>query len=162
MIYTYRNIPNIVFPIYRLESDNWVKVDGLVFIDNMILDDTNMPGKTLGLRRIQTPMKNLYEFHRGSFEINYLLKYKYFIDNSGATFIYQKTKPQKLKYFKIKRVEKKDSASLIWFIDLPFPIEASRPPQDEFPYARILCLNEVPWFIYDFALEKGKDTRRII
>jgi hypothetical protein len=160
MIRTYREIPSIVFPIYRLPSDNVELSDGLLFLDGEILDDTNMPGETLGRRRLQTPMKGLFQLPRGSYELQYLFKYKFYLDSAGKVFIYQKTKSQELKHYKIKRVEKKDTKSLIWFFDIPFPIEATRPPNEKFPYARILCLNGHPWFVYDFVLEKGKDTKR--
>ena len=37
-----------------------IKQDGLLFLDDKILDDKNMKGDNLGIRRLQTPHKNLY------------------------------------------------------------------------------------------------------
>jgi len=39
------------FPVFVLHTNNIELIDGLLFIDKEILDDTNMKGKTLGLRR---------------------------------------------------------------------------------------------------------------
>jgi hypothetical protein len=162
MIYNYRNIPNIVFPIYKLHTDNVSLGDGILFIEGEILDDTNMPGESLGRRRLQTPFGGLYKLPKGSYDLDYLFKYKHFIDSAGKVFTYEKTSRQDLKHYKLKRVEKKDIKSLLWFFDIPFPIEATRPPDERYPFARILCLNGHPWFVYDFTLEKGKDTKRKI
>ena len=43
---------NIEFPVFVLHTDNIELIDGILFIDREILDDTNMTGKTLGLRKI--------------------------------------------------------------------------------------------------------------
>lgn len=163
MIKTYRDIPSIQFPVYRLPSSNWRLIDGLLFIDGQLLDDTNMPGKTLGHRRLQTPFHaDLIKLPKGSYEVTYLLKYKYYIDNAGKVFEYAKTKKQQLRCFKIARVELKETQSLLWLDDVPFPLVIPRPPGEKFPYARILCLNGSPWLLYDYVHEKSRDTTRKI
>ena len=55
MVIGFRGIPKITFPVFLLDSGNWEEYDGLLFLDNMILDDKNQQGKTLGARRVQTP-----------------------------------------------------------------------------------------------------------
>ena len=50
----------IKFPIWVLNSNNVWEQDGVVFIDNTVLDDLNQKGDTLGKRRLQTPLKNLF------------------------------------------------------------------------------------------------------
>ena len=50
----------IEFPIFVVHTNNIELIDGILFIDNQILDDRNMKGRTLGIRRLQTPMKGLY------------------------------------------------------------------------------------------------------
>lgn len=163
MIKTYRDIPSIEFPVYRLPSSNVVLADGLLFLDGELIDDKNMPGKTLGHRRLQTPFHaDLMRLRRGSYEVPYLLKYKNFIDNNGIVFEYMKTKKEALKCFKIARVEPKETQSLLWLVDVPFPLVIPRPPEEKFPYARILCLNGSPWLIYDYVHEKSRDTTRKI
>ena len=64
MVITYNRHNQIKFPVYPLGSSNWDSTDGLVFIDNLILDDRNMTGDTLGKRRLQTPHKGLYQLKR--------------------------------------------------------------------------------------------------
>ena len=55
MIITYRDIEQITFPVFNLPNGNWQLLDGLLFLDDLILDDKNMKGATLGIRRLQTP-----------------------------------------------------------------------------------------------------------
>ena len=59
MVITYKSIKKVSFPIFILPSENWYEKDGLLYIDNRLIDDRNMPGDTLGKRRIQTPFRNL-------------------------------------------------------------------------------------------------------
>ena len=50
----------IKFPIWVLNSDNIWEQDGIIFIHEKALDDTNQKGDTIGQRRLQTPLKNLF------------------------------------------------------------------------------------------------------
>ena len=59
MVIQYSSINKIRFPVYELPSGNWNRQDGLLFLDGQIVDDKNQAGDTLGLRRMQTPHKNL-------------------------------------------------------------------------------------------------------
>ena len=52
------NLNEIRWPIYVLHSDEVEIRDGLLFCDTQIVDDKNMKGDSLGLRRLQTPHKN--------------------------------------------------------------------------------------------------------
>ena len=54
------NYDNIDFPVFVLHTDNIELIDGILWIDNQVLDDKNMLGTTLGMRRLQSPMKSLY------------------------------------------------------------------------------------------------------
>ena len=49
----------IRFPAYIL-SEEPEEIDGLLIIQDQVVDDRNMTGETLGMRRLQTPMKSLY------------------------------------------------------------------------------------------------------
>ena len=76
------NLNEIRWPIYVLHSDEIEEQDGLLFCDTQIVDDKNMTGDSLGLRRLQTPHKNLYRLkvmietftdfvhHKGQFYID--------------------------------------------------------------------------------------------
>jgi hypothetical protein len=162
MIRNYKHIPNIVWPIYRIEDDDWHVSDGLVLYKGGILDDRNMPGDSLGLRRLQTPHRNLYPLKLGKYTIPELLKFKYYIDSAGKCFIYEKTVVMPLKYHLIKKVEKKETVSIAWLADIGFPFELRNPPLERAKYARVLYLHNTPWLIYDFTELKGKDTTRKI
>ena len=59
MVITYKNFGHVAFPAFPLPSSNWEEQDGLLYLDNKLLDDKNMKGKTLGRRRLQTPFKDL-------------------------------------------------------------------------------------------------------
>ena len=163
MIVNYRHIPNISWPIYRLDSDDITITDGLVFVGHEIVDDRNMPGATLGLRRLQSPHLNKYALRKGTYLIPELLKHRHWVDSKGKIITYEKTKVVALKYHLIKKVEKKDTCSIIWVSGVPFPFEVRNPPSDLAKFCRILYLDKInPWLIYDFTQEKGKDTVRKI
>jgi len=162
VIVTYRGIINITFPVFLLDSGNWEEYDGLLFLDTMILDDKNQSGKTLGARRMQTPHRNLQALKYMITNPNGLLKQKtkYFIDNSGKPFIYEKTTMVSLKYLQISKVELKDSATLIRVRGHNSPFTVPRPPEVGYTWAGILHLQGLPWMLYEYSQKKLKDTKR--
>ena len=158
------NYDKIEFPVFVLHTDNIELIDGILWIDNQVLDDKNMSGKTLGIRRLQSPMKSLYP-------LKYMLKDeaeilhhqgKFYIDNSGFFFTKSKTTTTQLKYHKIMRVEKKTIASRLWLKDCPFPFPLKRPLPENASWAGVLYRDGIPWIIYDLSEEKQKDTWRKI
>jgi len=162
MVITYQKINNIKFPVYLLDSSNWHEQDGLLFIDNRLVDDKNMPGKTLGIRRLQTPFKDLYPL-RGS--LGSLLgiikqKTKSFIDSEGNPFLYEKIENCSLKYYKIRKIEKKERAAILWVKGINFPFKIPRPPMNELQWVGILHRKGIPWMLYEYSDHKKSDTRR--
>ena len=85
---------------------------------------------------------------------------KTFIDSNGTPFIYEKTLLCKLKYYKIRKVEQKDVASLIWCKDIKHPFTVPRPPEQGMTWAGVLHFHGLPWILYEYSEEKKKDTRR--
>ena len=164
MVITYRSSNKIKFPVYPLGSSNWDTSDGLVFIDNLIIDDRNMPGDTLGKRRLQTPHNGLYQLKRSIPSFVGVLKQdtNSFIDNEGALFIYEKTKFAALKYEKIEKIIKKNVVSLLFIQNCRTPFTIPRPPAEEIKYVGVLYLHEIPWMLYDYSETKLKDTKRKI
>mgnify|MGYP003140547779 FL=1 len=154
----------IIFPVFVLHTDNIELIDGILFIDNQILDDTNMLGDTLGKRRLQTPMKGLYNLKYMVEDISELIQHqgKYYIDNVG--FFFEKIKRTKvnLKYHKILRVEKKNIVSMLWIKNCPFPFPLKRPLPENASWAGVLYRRGVPWVLYDLQEEQKKDTWRKI
>lgn len=162
MVITYKSIKKVSFPIFILPSENWYEKDGLLYMNNRLIDDRNMPGDTLGKRRIQTPFRNLLPLRKSLGTHIGILKQtsKYFIDSKGRPFIYEKTKTCALRYYKIKEVERKDTASVLKVRGISFPFKVPRPPYGDIPWAGILHLGDKPWLLYEYSSEKLPDTRR--
>ena len=158
------NYDEIEFPVFVLHTDNIELIDGILWIDNQVLDDKNMSGKTLGIRRLQSPMKSLYPLKYMLTDEAEILHHqgKFYIDSSGFFFIKSKTTITQLKYYKIMRVEKKTIASRLWLKDCPFPFPLKRPLPENASWAGVLYREGIPWIIYDLSEEKKKDSWRKI
>ena len=154
----------IKFPIYPVHTDDVIGVDGILWIENQVLDDRNMKGKTLGLRRLQSPMKSIYPIKYMIKDIPAYLQHqgKFYIDNVGYFFIKEKTTKVDLKYHKIIRVDQKDIASVLWIKDCPFPFTLNRPLLKDQSWAGILYRQGIPWLLYDTSVEKKKNSWRKI
>lgn len=154
------------FPLFVLPSSNWIVTDKVVFLDGKVVDERNLPGKTLGIRRLQSGRKDLLPLKRAVMDIPQLLNCnkKYFIDSVGNLITYEKTYSSKLVCYRIKRIEKKDVASLLILEGVPSPITVKRLPMlvDRCPWARVLHVRGAPWILYDFVGTKRKDTYRRI
>lgn len=162
MVIQYRNINKVRFPIYVLPTGNWDRRDGLLFLDDKIVDDKNMSGDTLGMRRLQTPHKNLFSLKNQIDNFRGMVKSreKHFIDTNGIPFIYEKTEFCKLKYYRIKRVIQKDTSSLLKLDGVKSAFVIPRPPAEEMRYAGILHYGELPWVLYEYSEDRREDTRR--
>ena len=64
MVITYKNQDTIKYPVYILPSNEWYEKDKIIFLGDAVLDDKNQAGKSLGIRRMQTPFRNLYRIRR--------------------------------------------------------------------------------------------------
>ena len=152
------------FPIFTIHTDDVVSADGLLWIENKVLDDTNMKGETLGIRRLQSPMKSIYPLKYMIKDIPSLLRHKgsHYIDSVGYVFTKEKTVVVKLKYHKILRIDKKGVASILWIKDCPFPFTLERPLKDTETWAGILYRQDMPWILYSTSNKKEKDSWRKI
>ena len=162
MIVTYKTLDRINFPVFILPSSNWDLTDGLLYLEGELVDDRNMPGKTLGQRRLQTPHKGLLPLRRSINSLVGIIKqHKYdFIDSKGFPFIYQKTLMLQLKYRKIRKIERKTVASVLWLEDWKAGFTIPRPPAPEMLWAGVLLIRGYPWVIYEYSETKKKDTNR--
>ena len=133
MIVTYKEIKKIKFPVFILPNSNWELVDGLLLIDNQVVDDKNMPGASLGIRRLQTHFTELVPLKHSIESLIGILKQK---------------------------VEKKGVASVLWLKDINFPFTIPRPPPQEKTWAAVLHMGGLPWLLYEYSEERLKDTRR--
>jgi len=107
-------------------------------------------------------MKNLMPIRGSLGSLVGILKQtsKTFIDSRGVPFLYEKTRSCSLRYYRIKRVEQKDSASVLWLKGVSFPFKVPRPPTTNLQWAGILHLGNRPWLLYEYSQEKLADTRR--
>jgi len=158
------SLDDIKFPVYVIGTEDVETIDNVVFAEGRVVDDKNMSGKTIGKRRLETDLPNLYP-------LRYMIKSKVglvkhrgyiYIDSNGTLFSYKKEKYFLLKYHKIRRVDMKDVASLLWLEGINFPIEIERPPAEEYIWAGIIWKNKIPWFFYEYSTEWKKDAKRKI
>ena len=106
---------NIKFPIYVVSTDDVDLIDGLLIADGQILDDKNMSGNNLAIRRLQSPMKSIYPLRYMIDTIPDLIRHrgKNYIDSDGRFFQLEKTKTAPIKYHKIGKLEGKGNAALV-------------------------------------------------
>ena len=159
----FKDIKTIEFPVYPLPSVDWYMQDGVLFIDDgKVLDDKNMPGDSLGIRRIQCGRTDLCKLKKAFTDFQSMLKskHKIFIDSKGSPFVYKRTINSPLIYHTVDRIEPKGDCSIVWLKNINHPISVPRPPYGEARYARILYYKGFPWLIYDFSIERGKDSYR--
>jgi hypothetical protein len=162
---TYKNLINIDFPIYLLPSDNWDYKDGLLYLDGQVLDDRNQPQKTLGGRRLATPHKPLMPLKHAIMDEVVLLKQtggRSYIDNQGRIFTYTKSRWGQLKSQLIKRVDLKETYSLLRVWNVNFPIRVPRPPDPDMNWATLLYINDSPWRLWGYTNKRQKPKRRKI
>jgi len=165
MVVTFREIDKIDFPVYLLPSDNWEVIDGLVYVDGYLLDDRNMPGKSIGIRRLQTPMRDLLEIKKSISTIVGLAKQSGnapYVDTSGKLFIYEKTLKCRLKYHKITAIERKEVATRITVQGVDTAFRVPRPPHPDVEWAGVLYFHGLPWKLYEFSVDRKPDTHRKI
>lgn len=162
MIITYRDIEKITFPVFNLPNGNWQLLDGLLFLDDLILDDKNMRGNNLGIRRIQTPHENLFILKKSLNSHIGIIKSrdKHFIDYKGSAFIYEKTKVCPIKYHNIRKITKKGVASVLHLNGIKTGFIVPRPPPSDCTWAGVLYIYNMPWMLYDYASERLKNSRK--
>jgi hypothetical protein len=154
----------ITFPIFTLHTDEIMFVDGILWIENQVLDDTNVKEKTLGLRRLKSPMNSMYPLKSMITDVRSYLQHqgKFYIDTKGRFFRKNKTVKAELKYHKIIKIEKKDTASVLWVKGCNYPFTLERPLAPSEAWVGLLYRGRLPWLVYDTSEEKKKDTWRKI
>lgn len=165
VVITYRSLSKVKFPVYMLPSDNIWKEDGIVYVDGQIVDDRNMSGSTLGIRRIQSPFRELLPLRRSVNSFNGIIKNMgntTYIDSNGVCFTYEKTVMCTVKYHKIQRVDRKDVGSIIWVKGINFSFDIPRPPAPEMEWVGVLYFKGLPWRLYEFSEAKKNNTKKKI
>ena len=149
------------FPVFILSAEDIEEVDGIVFANGLCLDDKNVKGDTLGIRRLHSAYPDMYELTRAIHDIPSLIKIssKKFIDSKGHIFNYEKTRFVPLIYHKIMKTVSKEIATIVWLKDINFPFTIPRPLDPQMKWAGVLY-NKTPWLIYEFSEARKKDTKR--
>jgi hypothetical protein len=152
----------IVFPVHVVPREDMYIEDGLLMLDNLVIDDRNQLGDTLGKRRLQTPHK-LKQLNKTYQEFLDLIVENppILIDSSGGVFHYEKTEYQPLKSHKIKKKELQGTHTRIWLHGVNFAFLVSTPPIGK-SWAQVLYLNKRPWLIYSFSEDRKKDIKKKI
>lgn len=160
----FNQISSIEFPVYVLHTDEVEEQDGLLFCDTQIVDDKNVKGATIGLRRLRTPHKKLYPLKYMLEDFRSLIQHRgeNYIDTRGKYFRYEKTTTASLKSIKIKKVEQKRVATIVWLEGVPFPYRVKRPPGERAKFAQVLMVNKRPSILWSFSEEEQKITWRKI
>ena len=165
VVITYRSLSKINFPAYILPSDNIWKEDGIVYVDGLVVDDRNMPSKSLGIRRLQTPFRDLLPLRKSVNSFNGIIKNMgntCYMDSKGTIFIYEKTEMCSLEYHRIQRIDRKDTGSILWLKGIHFSFDIPRPPSPEMVWAGVLYFKGLPWKLYDFSETKLNKTKKKI
>lgn len=160
---TYKQVLKYVrFPVYALPSEDFYVRDGLLLLNELVVDDRNQAGDTLGVRRLQTPhkLKKLNKAYEEYFDI---LKENppVMVDSNGKIFSYEKTEWHTVKSVRIKRREARDTHTRLWCSGVNFPFIINQPHYSK-EWASVLYLNKKPWLLYDLSEERQEDSRRKI
>lgn len=165
MLVTFNTIYRVTFPVYMIPTNDWERVDSLVYIEGVPVDDRSIDSPSLGIRRLRSPhRKNFLPLKRSVANHIGIIKsnHKFFIDSKGYCFAYEKRRLSSVKYYRIKKVEQKKKASIVKLVGLRETFTVARPPGPEAKWAGIIYISSFPWDIYEFSEEKQSDIRRKI
>ena len=158
-----KKLQKLQFPLYRIPSDNWDVIDGVVFVDGAPIDDLNRSGNSIGIRRKQSGRSDFLKLKNPLFLVGDLIKDRgrHYISSDGVPFTYEKTGFQDLRYHLIDRFDLRGTFSFVWCKGIEIPLEIPRPPSDPHScvWARILYYNKFPWMVYEYDKLEGKKSR---
>lgn len=163
-----KTLQEIIYPIYPLRKfDRLTDINGVVKVYTIykmyIIDDRNLPGDTLGQRRLHIK-KYKYPLRTSINNPKNLLmqgsKLGIYINESGLIFKYNKTERADLKYYKIKSITPlpfDTTKIIVKGINTPFIMYENIPT--DFKYAGVLHIKG-GYILYEVTLEKKKDSWR--
>ncbi len=169
-------LSNIQFPVYLVGEEKPQEDSGVLFFHRIdkegeetlfVLDDINMPGNTLAMRRLQVLSENrvLYKINYALFFIADLIKVcspsKWFIDSTGKIFRYTKSKSVNLVFKKIKQIIRLETGGAVIEVEgISTRFKTLFAPNDE-KFAGVLQVG-LGYILYGLYVEKPNDTRRKI
>ena len=153
---------NIEFPVYTISSEEVYVEDGLLFVNEKIVDDRNQIGDTIGKRRLTTEHKL---GTLGKICFNYIemldAPSTKFIDTKGNPFNYVKTKMLSVVSYRINKKIAKDNYTVLFLKGVNCPFIVPRYPHTE-EWAQILEYDGLPWKLYSLSEKQVKTFRRKI
>ena len=131
-----------------------------------VVDDANLSGETLGLRRLQMQKEKLFPIRTAIYFLADLVKLAkattWFIDNSGRIFQYEKNTRAKLQTKKIKQVLPASGLGCVIELEgLSSRFKCMQRPSETQVYARVLKLG-VGFIFYGFCEEVKPDSWRMV
>lgn len=175
-------LQEIVWPVFKLSEKEPARKNGLVFfhteyvdengessITFKLVDDANLPQKTLGLRRLALQKDKKIKLHRISTAIYFLADLiklakatTWFIDSSGKVFQWKKYARAKLITKKIKQVLPGQGIGCILEIEgLSQRFKSLQHPQEFHNYAVFLVINKI-YILYGLSEFSRKDSWRLV
>ena len=152
------------FPVYPIGSYlDIFEQDGLVYLlrnydtDYKVLDNKNLEGDTLGLRRIKIPKKQKASLKSVIYNLESLIRYtgtsRKFIDNNGRVFEYKRTKFYYIYSYRILKVTESDSKYIVHLKNYPQRFLTDEHVTSDY----VLLMNTEPGFmLYGFKNEPLK------
>lgn len=163
---TIKDINKVCFPVYTIpKTPELGFIDGKLLCNGRVLDDRNLPGETLGQRRVHLNPQTKAPIQYTINSIVELVKFRNnynFIDNKGRPFVYNKSVNVTIKYKKIKRVDRKTTASVLYVEGCNHGITIPRPPIPTMKYAGIIFYKGAPVTLYEYSSEPLDDINRMI
>ena len=175
-------LQTITWPVFKLSEKEPNQKNGLVFfhteyIDETndtsltfkIVDDSNLPQKTLGLRRLALQKDSKIKLHKISTAIYFLADLiklakatTWFIDSSGKIFQWKKYTRAKLITKKIKQVLPAEGIGCILEVEsISQRFKSLQRPQDFHQYAVFLVINRI-YILYGLSDVPRKDSWRLV
>jgi hypothetical protein len=172
----------ITWPVFKLSEKEPNRKDGLVFfyteyVDDSndtnltykIVDDSNLPQKTLGLRRLALQKDPKIKLHKISTAVYFLADLiklakanTWFIDSAGKIFQWKKYTRAKLTTKKIKQVLPADGIGCVLeVVGLSQRFKSLQRPQDYHQYAVFLVINQMH-ILYGLSDVARKDSWRLV
>ncbi len=162
---TYLDFDKLVFPLYPIPpSVDLYMEDGLLKVGDHIVDDTNMPGQTLGLRRLMSPHPKfrLNKPVLNPTDLSERYNTNRYITSTGKYIKYVRKKTVKIKSYLIKTVTKNETYSLIRLYGHEVSFKVPRPPPPGYDFCTCVCTKDGPAGIIEYTKFSVEErTKRI-
>lgn len=161
----------IQWPIYHLKC-NPQRIDNMLVVEDndgnyKVIDNMNMPGHSLGVRRLQHLMdvkpfqRKLFKLSRPSYSLSDMLhrKINMFIDSSGKIYNHVKTTFVPVETYKLKSFVEYQEGYVLYVQNLHCRFFINRAPNLHEKYVQVLRVGR--GFVMYGLIDKHEKTRRI-